>query len=107
MNPSMENTYKNLKCPHCGSTAFLNRYFALVDEPVQIIEAQGCDTPAIYSTQIRPKIKCTLDIPGPDAFTDPELYALIEEGYDLNPIRCARCDKGSWKSVEQLKAEQK
>ena len=96
-----------LKCPHCGNTTFINRCFALVDEAVYVIDRQCWKTPAIFNTKDRPEIKCTLDIPGPDAFTDPELYALIEEGYDLTPIRCARCKDGKWKSIEQLKAEQK
>lgn len=61
----------------------------------------------MYSTKDRPEIKCTLDIPGKDVFADLKPYDLIGEGYDLNPIQCARCGKGSWKSVEQLKAEQK
>lgn len=107
MNTIKNQYYTNLKCPYCGSITFINRCFALVDETVYLIERQGWTTPGIFSTKDRPEIKCTLDIPGPDAFTDPELYALIEEGYDLMPIRCACCKDGKWKSIEQLKAEQK
>ena len=106
MNTIKNQYYTNLKCPYCGSITFINRCFALVDETVYLIERQCWTTPGIFSTKDRPEIKCTLDIPGKDAFTDPELYALIEEGYDLSPIRCAQCDKGRWKSIEQLKEEQ-
>lgn len=106
------NTIKNaqcniLKCPHCGSTTFINRCFALADETIYIVDRPGWTTPLMYGTKDRPEIKCTFDINGPEAFTDPELYATIEEGYDLTPIRCAHCKDGKWKSMEQLKAEQK
>lgn len=107
MNISKNAQCNILKCPYCGNNTFINRCFAVVDENVYIVDRPGWTTPAMHITKDRPEIKCTLDIPGKDAFTDPELYALIEEGYDLNPIQCARCGKGSWKSIEQLKAEQK
>lgn len=107
MNISKNAQCNILKCPYCGNNTFINRCFAVVDENVYIVDRPGWTTPAMYSTKDRPEIKCTLDIPGKDVFADLKPYDLIEEGYDLTPIRCAHCSKGSWKSIEQLKAEQK
>ena len=107
MNTINEAHCKTFKCPYCGSITFINRCFAVVDEHVHIIDRPCWTTPSLFTTKDGLEIKCALDIPGKDTFTDPELYALIEEGYDLTPIRCAQCDKGRWKSIEQLKEEQK